>query len=366
MKFTIIRGKFLDALKTVQNIVPGKASMQILQNVHIEAADGRLVLMTTDLSMTVKNSVECDVEEPGKTTLPVKLLALTIAKAAEGPVKVEIGQDNLAVVSAGSAVFKIAGLPETDFPKYAGNGDSFSITVPQMALRELLRKTHYAAWQEEGRNGIRGVLMSLKEGKLTMVATDGRRLALAETEVDIPAGAETDITLPIRSISELLRILGSSDSKETVVYLRENYACFAFGNVEFTTKLVADPYPDYRQVIPQDFAQSAVIDRQLFIEAIERASVMFIDSKNPTHLVFADNQLIVSSGTSELGEARDIVPIKYAGERVETSFDPVFLLEPLKAIDDNEITMEMNNGVMPFAMKCSIPFLYVIMPLRYS
>ncbi len=366
MKFTIIRSKFLEALKTVQNIVGGKASMQILQNVHIEAAEGKLVLTTTDLSITVKSSVECDVQEPGKTTLPVRLLSLTMAKAAEGPVKVEINDEDLAVVSAGSAVFKIAGLPEKDFPKTVSDSDTFSIAMQQNVLREMLRKTHYAASQDESRRNIQGVLLSFKEGKLTMVATDGRRLALVDSEVEIPAGGERDITLPNRSIAELLRILGTTGGTDAVIYIRENFATFNLGTVEFTTKLVSDPYPDFRQVIPRDFSQSAVIDRQLFIEAIERASVMFMDVKNSTRLVFADNQLIVSSSSSELGEARDIVPIKYAGERIETSFDPVFLLEPLKAIDDNEITMDMNDGILPFVIRCSVPFLYVIMPLRFT
>lgn len=364
MKFTIIRSRLLDAVKTVQNIVAGKASVQILQNVRVVAEDGRLELTTTDLTITVKHSVECSVDVPGKTTIPVRLLFLTMSKAAEGPVTIETGDDNLSVISAGSAVFKIAGLPEKEYPQTVAEDDSFCYTIPQSTLREMLRKTHYAATQEEQRRNIQGVLMSFRAGKLTMVATDGRRLALVDNEVEIPAGGERDVTIPNRSITELMRILEAGDGKEAKIYLRNTQAYFDLGETGFSTKILSDPYPDYKPVIPGSLAEHAEIDRQLLIEALERTSVMFFAKKNAAHLVFADNQLIVSSNSSDLGEARDIIPIKFSGSRIEVCVDPVFLIEPLKAIDDNEVTIELNDGISPFVLKCGIPFIYVLMPLR--
>ena len=235
MKFSIIRSKFLDSLKNVQNIVAGKASLQILQNVRIEAGEGRIILTTTDLSITVKASAECDIAEPGATTLPVRLLFLTVSKMSEGIVTVEVDASDRAVVSGGSAVFKISGLPERDFPKIEQEDDSFAYTIPQPVLREMLRKTHYAASTDETRRNLQGVLFSFKEGKLTMVATDGRRLALVENEIEIPAGGERDVILSTRSIVELLRILGSGEGSVTM-YLRKTQVHFDFGEIAFSSK----------------------------------------------------------------------------------------------------------------------------------
>ena len=175
MKFKAIRSKFLDGLKSVQNIVAGKGSLPILQNVMIESAERSIRLTTTDLDISIKAEVECEVLEGGSTTLPVKLLFTSITKAAEGEVEIEVDSQERATIKAGSARFKLQGMPASEFPQLPEEGDAFSYTIPQATIREMLRKTSYAASQDDTRRMLKGVLMSFKDEKLTEGASRSSR-----------------------------------------------------------------------------------------------------------------------------------------------------------------------------------------------
>lgn len=364
MKFKIVRSKFLDGLKTVQNIVPSKGALQIIQNVLLEAKDGKLYMTTTDLDISIRCSVECEIEADGATTLPAKLLVNTIAKAPEGVIEVEVDAQDRAVIKAGSSTSKMVGLSVVDYPKLPVDGDSFEYILPQLTLREMLRKTSYAASQDDTRKTLKGVLMSFKDGKLTMVATDGRRLALVEHEIELPAEAEKDVILPSKVVGELQRALANDG--DVHITIERTQIAFRINETKVYSKVLDEIYPNYRQVIPKEMNEHISVDRQLLLSALDRATVMTMDESNSTKLTFDSNQLIVSSQTAEVGETRDIVPVKYDGARIEITFNPSFVMDPLKAIDEDEIVIELRDGTSPALIKCSIPFLYVMMPLRVS
>ena len=364
MKIKIIRSKFIEGLKKVQNIVAGKGSLQIIQNAMLDAKDGKLSLVTTDLDISIKSTVECEIVEAGATTLPVKLLSSTIASCAEGVVELETDVQDRARISAGSASFKLSGMSVADFPALPSAEDAFSYTLPQATLRELLRKTSYAVSQDETRKTLKVVLMSFKDGKLTMVATDGRRLALVEHEIDFPAAAEKDIILPSKVVAELQRSL--SGDGEVKVKIEKSQVSFNLGDTQIYSKLLDEIYPNYRQVIPSNYREKVEVDRKLLLDALDRASVMTMEESSSTRLTFDSNQLLVSSIAADIGEAKDIVPIKYSGEKIEIVFNPSYVKDPLKAIDEDEITIELTSGSTPAVIRCSVPFLYVMMPLRIN
>jgi len=362
MKFNIIRSKFIEGLKAVQNVVNSKASLPVLQNVLLESEGKVLRMTTTDLDISIVCEVECETEEPGKTTLPVKLLFNSISCADEGVIGIEVNEEEKAKIRAGSANFKLTGLSEVNFPRLPSDETSYEYSVSQTVLKEMLRKTAYAASQDDTRRTLKGVLMSFRSNKLTMVATDGRRLALVENEMEVPVDAEKDIILPPKTVQELQRSRGSEGDIKVMV--QNTQVRFTLGNISIFSKLVDDTYPNYKQVIPQSFAQSIVIDRQLFVNALERASVMSMDEAHSTKLRFSNGTLTVSAAASDIGEAKDEVPIKYSGDEIEAMFNPTYIMQCLNAIDDDEISIEINNGQSPAAIKCSVAFIYVIMPLR--
>ena len=186
-----------------------------------------------------------------------------------------------------------------------------------------------------------------------------------EHEIELPEDAQKDIILPTKVVSELQRSLtGDGDARITI---EKSQVSFNLGETRLYSKLLDEVYPNYRQVIPASCTEHVVVDRQLLLSALDRVSVMTQDESNSTCLTFDSNQLTVaSSKNSEAGSARDLVPIKYDGAKIEITFNPSFVMDPLKAIDEDEVTIELNNGNSPALIKCSVPFLYVMMPLRIN
>ena len=362
MKFKIVRSKFFEGLKAVQNVVASKGSLPVLQNVLIETAENSLKLTTTDLDLSISCSVECEVVEQGATTMPVKLLSSSVMKLAEGVVEFDVDANERALIISGNAKYRLAGLPASDFPQLPQEDGAYSYRLSSQMLRNMIRKTAYAAAQDDTRRTLKGVLMSFKEGKLTMVATDGRRLALMEHEFEFPKTEERDIVLPSKAVQELQRSLLNEGDVEMSV--QASQIKFKFGEVNIYSKLMDDAYPNYRQVIPNETAQTVQVDRQLLLDALDRASVMTMDESHSTKLIFEGNKLTVTSAASDIGEASDEVDIKYAGERIEVLFNPSYVMDPLKAIDDDEVKINLNDGHSPAVIKCAEPFLYVLMPLR--
>ena len=148
--------------------------------------------------------------------------------------------------------------------------------------------------------------------------------------------------------------------------VQKSQICFRLGNVMIYSKLMEDAYPNYRQVIPKETAEHISVDRQLLLDALDRASVMTMDEAHSTKLIFSSGKLTVSSTASDIGEAKDEVAIKYAGPTIEIMFNPTYVMDCLKAVDDDEVSININDGHSPAVITCSIPFLYVIMPLRIS
>lgn len=363
MKFSIVRSKFLEGLRSVQNIVAGKTSSPVMQNVFIRAEGSSIRLTTTDIDISINCEVECEVAEPGATTLPVKILANMVSCSAEGVIDVEVAEGERATIRAGSAKFRLVGIDAREFPTLPSDDGAFAYSVSQATIKEMLRKTAYAASQDETRRTLRGVMMTFKDGNLTMVATDGRRLALVETGYEFPAEQEREVILPSKTVAELQRALASEG--DVLVKIQKSQISFNLGNVQIYSKLVDDAYPNYKQVIPSACEKTIDVDRQLLVTAIERVSVMS-NELHSTKLRFADNLLVVSSAASDIGEAKDEVPIKFEGEEIEIMFNPAYLLDALKAIDDDEVKICLNNGHSPAVIKCSVPFIYVIMPLRVN
>ena len=363
MKFSIVRSKFLEGLRSVQNIVASKTSSPIMQNVYIEARGASIRLTTTDIDISINCEVQCEVTEPGATTLPVKILASMVSCSAEGVIEVEVGEGERARIRAGSTKFRLVGISANEFPSLPSDDDAYVYTVQQATIKEMLRKTAYAASQDETRRTLRGVMLAFKNGRITMVATDGRRLALVEKDYDFPVEEEREMIIPSKTVAELQRAMASEG--DVMIRVQQSQVSFNLGNIQIYSKLVDEKYPNYTQVIPTACEKTIDVDRQQLVTAIERVNVMSSEVHS-TKLRFADNLLVVSSAASDIGEAKDEVPIKFEGEEIEIMFNPSFLLEALKAIDDDEVKICLNNGHSPAIIKCSVPFIYVLMPLRVN
>lgn len=363
MKIKLIKSTFVTAMKHVQNVTSKKPTLQIVANVHMVAKDNELTLTATDLDVSCIAKVACEVVEEGATTLPARLLLLALQKMPEGEVEIDSNMNDIAKVLAGNSVYNINGLPAKDFPALPVIEDPDKYTLPQVTLREMFRKVVYATSKDETRRILKGVLMSFKDGKLTMVGTDGRRLSLIEYGLETN-GHDHDIILPPNAIGEVVGSLGTDGDCE--IAIEGCQVSFTMGNVKVYSKLIDDIYPNYGQVIPKDNDKSCKIDRAMFAEAIDRVAI-FSDAATNATVKFSlkDGEMTITSATHDVGDAKDVIPVKFDGE-LEILFNPFYILDVLKAIDDDEVDFVFKNGASPVIIKCSVPFLGVVMPVRIN
>jgi len=365
MKFSVEKDLLLEALQKAQSIVKPKTPMPILSNVLIEAEEeGTLTLTTTDQEMSVRMRVPATVEEPGATTVPVRRLFGICHGLVSPQVDVWVSDDQVTNVYAGSFSGKLEGLSPEDFPPLPSFEESFSYEIDQGVLKGLLQKTAYAASTDESRAILNGSLLSFRENKLTVVCTDGRRLALAEQELNLPADAEMEVVAPTKTVNELIRTLDEEGS--ATIKASATQIAIEFGDTFIISKLIDGTYPNYRQVIPAQCEERLAIERETFLAAIQRVSRLLEDQASSVRLDIAENRIELLAFAPEIGEAKDVVPIKYSGEKISIAFNPAFLMAPLKHLESDEIYLELSDELSPGVIKSNVPFLYVIMPIRVA
>ncbi len=365
MRFSVSKDILLAGLQTVQNVVSSRTTLPILANVRIQAEEGKLRFTTTDLDVGVTCSIDAAVERFGGTTLPVKRLAGIVRELPQGgEVHVDVDSKNIASIRCGQIFFKIHGLPSEEFPPFPEFSESKIFTLKQADVKDALRKTSYAISSDETRYVLNGILFSFKDSRLTMVATDGRRLGLVDLEVEFPQSDEVDLIVPTKCITEVARLCG--DSGELKMYVTQNQVAFDIGATRLVSKLVEGNYPNYRQVIPSEVRERVTLERELFLSAVHRVSLLSSEKSNSVKLIFTKNNLEIAANTPDVGEAKESIAVVYKGPDMAIAFNPEYLMAPLRALPNDEVFLDLIDEMSPGVVKIQSPFLYVIMPMRVS
>jgi len=364
MKIKVTKALFLEGLQMVQNVVGTRSTLPILSNVLLTTDKGKLWLSTTDLEVSVRCGIDAEIQKDGESTLPVRRLTSIIRELPDTTIEIDIAENNIATIKCDSSFFKIIGLSEEEFPRVSTLEGKCCHHLNQGTVKEMLRKTSYAASADETRYILNGVLMSFKGNKLIIVATDGRRLALIEHEVEFPKEAEIDVVLPTKAVTELLHAL--KDDGDLKVYVGENQITFEFENAFIASKLIEGTYPNFRQVIPSGCEERITVERESLLTALKRVSLLTTEKSNATKLIFAKNKLVVSTNTPDVGEAQETIPIKYSGKEITVAFNPEYVMDSLRNLSNDEIFIELTDDLSPGVIKCDIPFLYVLMPMRIN
>lgn len=362
MKIQCNKADFTEALQVVHSIVSGKGTLPILSNVLMEAAGDEVVLTTTDLEMGIRKNFKAKVTKEGAITLPAKRLHAIMRELPVEEVTLETGEQGEAVIRYRGSYFKILGLPKEEFPPFPDFKKQQSVTIPQSALKKAIRTTHYAVSHDESRYVLNGICMIMEKGKISAVATDGRRLAQCKLKANIEGGPQ--IIIPTKAILELSRIL--SDEGDAVLYIGNNQLAIDMEQCCLVSRLIEGHYPNYSQVIPQKCDCSFFLSREELLSATRRVALLTSDTSNSMKLTFSKNRLALSTNTPEVGEAKEELTISYAGEERSIAFNPHYLIDALKNLVDEEVVFEMQDGLNPGVVKSGDSFLYVIMPIRLS
>lgn len=375
MKFKIHRDHFATGLQQVLNVVGSRATMPILSNVLIQAEGNQLSLTTTNLDLGIRCRIQADVETPGGITLPVRKLATIIKALPNAEVEVDASSGNQAKITSGGSLFRMTGISEDEFPPLPSFADQHIFNLKQDEVVGMLKNVSYAQSKDENRYILNGVFFSFKDDQLTLVATDGRRLALCSKEVAVAEDNAGDLILPAKTVDELQRLLGQGDGVK--VTFSDRQVAFEIqiavdddsglkDNIYLVSKIVEGKYPDYKQVIPKETENRIKIERELLAECVQRAALVTSDKNNSVKLKLTDNLLEIKGSSPEYGESHESMAISYEGPEVTVAFNPQFLLDPLKALAQDEVYFEFKDELSPGVFKTLDSFLCVIMPLRLN
>ena len=375
MKFKINQDHFSNGLQQVLNVVASRSTMPILSNVLIEAEEGHISLTTTNLDLGIRCRIKADVSDTGSITLPVRKLATIVKELPVNEVFLETSDKNQAKITSGGSLFKIMGIGSEEFPPLPTFENRKVFELSQDEIVNMLKSVSYAQSTDENRYILNGVYFNFADEKLTLVATDGRRLGLTGLELEVSEENAGSLILPAKTVAELERLMGKGEKVN--IAFNDRQAAFEIGldeagdsglvdHLYLVSKIVEGNYPNYRQVIPKETEHRVKIERELMLECVHRAALVTSDKSNSVKIKISKNLLEISGQSTEYGESHESMAIAYDGPEVQVAFNPQFLMEPLKALTKDEVFFEFKDELSPGLFKTLDNFICVIMPLRLN
>ena len=367
MRLTISREKLQEGLNAVTASIPGKTTLPVLANILVETTDRGIKLSGTDLDIAVSTEVVADVETPGAVTIPAKKLSEIARELPPAPVRIAAIGEQRITLECGRSRFKLLGLPRDEFPTFPAVRFDESWRIRSGDLQKLISHTAFAVSTEESRPILNGVLWELRPDRMSMVATNGHRLAKMNVPIASDSAPSNDFIVPPKALEQVRRLFPAEEELE--IGRGENHIGFRSPFTAVYTRLIEGPYPNYEQVIPKDNDRVAIADKASLVSALKRMSVVASDQTHRIRLSFNAGMLKFSVQTPDLGEAQDELPIRFSGDQLDIGFNASYLLEILRYIptDDVRITLkapERAATLEPEGWTDPASYLCLVMPLR--
>ena len=358
----------LNPLQVGCGIVERRHTLPVLANVLFRKTADTLTLTSTDIEIQIKTQLAVtDNGEDVSTTVNAKKL-LDILKSLPDAKDVALNlKDNKLAISSGKSKFNLQTLPANDFPEMAKTGDfSHKIELKQKSLTALLNKADYAMAVQDIRYYLNGMLMIVEGNQLSVVATDGHRLAYANTITEQDLGEKKEFILPRKTVMELQRLLKDND-EEVTIELSNNQIRFTFHNIELTSKLVEGKFPDYQKVIPKDYTKAVHINRQVLQQALQRVAILSNEKFKGVRCLVETNTIKVSSTNTDQENALEELDVDYDGDALDIGFNVHYLLDVLGNQKTENIILNLGNSAnqsVLITVQDDEAFKYVVMPMR--
>ncbi|HMU55560.1 MAG TPA: DNA polymerase III subunit beta [Nitrospira sp.] len=374
MKVRIGRDELLTGLQRVQGVVEKRNTMPILSNILLEAKQEGTEIIATDLEIGMRGLYKATVQKTGGITLSARKLYEIIKELPSGDIEITSGENNWTSIQAGKSQFKIVGLPSADYPALPTIEREGLIPLSGAGLLELIRKTLFAAGDNDARYILNGLLVTLisadRKTTLRLVGTDGHRLAVAEQDLGKPESKsvpqEIKAIIPKKAAHEMRRLLEEGGDGEPLIGFTKNLMIFRKSGLLLTSRLMEGNYPNYQQVIPKESNRRINVNRLELESALRRVSVLSRDKANAVKLSFAPGRLSLFSSSPDYGEATEDLPARYEGEALNTGFNARYLLDVLGVMDGETLSLQMDNPLSPcLIQEAESPgFKCVVMPIK--
>jgi DNA polymerase-3 subunit beta len=376
MELTVGKADLQKELQLCQGVVEKRSTIPILSNVLLKAADGRLQIAATDLDVTILSSCGARITTPGGVTIEAKRLFDVVRSMPDEDVHFTLQENNSMLIESGTAKFRLLGLPAEDYPTLPTVDVAEAYTIPLDELKTMVGKVKFAITHEETRFQLNGALLKIQPNKMEMVATDGHRMALINFPSGITGkgkkGNDLTILIPRKALDEILR-LESTEDGSVRFGVSENQLYFDAGDRRLMARMIDVNFPNYMEVISRDNDRRVMVDRERLLSTIKRISLVANERTRAVRFDFAPGKLTVSSTNPELGDARETVPIDYAGQPFFVGLNAAYVMDFLSATDTASVSLDLKDENSqcigrPASTSEDLPYdyLYVVMPMRLA
>jgi DNA polymerase-3 subunit beta len=365
MKVICNRGALQEALNIAGIVSSARTPKPVLQCVKLTATEDRLTIAATDLEVAIRYSdTQVQVETPGETLVPADRLRDIVRESIDDTLSIELAGEQLSI-KGGDSHFKIFTQNPAEFPPVPGFEGEADFKVQGKQLKQLISQTLFAAAKEAARYAFNGVLMTVKNKRLILVATDGRRLALAKGDL-MEAENVADLgnaIVPAKTMNLVDKLI--SDPDEAIsVKLTENQIIFHTADATLTSNLIEGQFPPYEDVLPKECDRKMIAGTADLLSAVRRSALLITNDSKGVKLAFTKSGLTLSSRNPEAGEATINFAGKFEGADIEIGFNPIFITDALKVVNTDEVSFEMRAANLAGLLKGGNNFSYVIMPVN--
>lgn len=364
MKFIINKEVILDALQKVLGPTTSKQNFPILNSVLIASTGNKLKFTATDLDITIIVFKEANVLEKGKIAVPMKRFISIIRELPSGEITIELAKNNL-LISCGKIEFRISTLNPAEFPQIEEEKEASLIKLNPVSLEEMIRMTSFCVGYEDVNYVLNGILFDITKDTITLVATDGKRLSFIKKQ--LPPNQpeiETKISfiLPIKAVNELYKLIKEKE-EDVFLFVKDNKVGLDFKDTQFITRPIDGEFPNYTQYVPNENKDKMVVDKQKFLLALRRADLLSTQDYQGVKIELKKDSLVVFKSTPQLGEVKEVVAARYTGASIEIGFNPGYLIDVLKNLNDTEINFEFFGTDKPAVLRKE-GFVYLILPMK--
>ncbi len=363
MRFNTTREMLLKGIQSVQNAINTKSTLPILSNILIETKGNSTVFTATDLDMgiVVETPIKPSVE--GAITVPAKKFMDIVKELPDKEeISVSVKKNNMVHIECGANTFKIMGLLKDEYPQLPEFKNKEQIVLQQKKLKQMLKMTSFAISNDEARYVLNGVLVAIKPNCIRLAATDGRRLAVVEDKMQLPKTLERKLIVPTKTIDELMRILG--DDGDVKIFLGENQVLFDLGATKVVSRLIEGEFPNYEQVIPKEAKEKVGIGNEAFLSALRRVALFTNPDSMGVKMDLDNNKMVLSKSMPYLGEARVEMAVDYKGKAFPIGFNPNYLIDALKNIEEESVNLELTDSEKPGVIRIGSDYIYVVLPMQ--
>ena len=370
MEFTVSKADLVRELSLSQGVVEKKTTIPILSNVLVEAADGSIQLTATDLELGVRVSCPARVKKHGAGTIPAKKLLDYVRLLPDSDLDVKIQENHWASLTCGRSRTRIAGMSRESFPELPKMPEVMA-QIPVKVLAGMISRTIFAISMEESRFTLNGALLLLKPTGIVMVATDGHRLAMVESALEMPSiVGQYRALMPRKAMAEVLKLGAEAGADAAIEFSGDdNHLFFRLGERLLLSRKLTGNFPDYERVLPKEHPYAIPIAREELRAAVERVSQFSDERSRAIRAKFAPGELSVHSSLSDTGESEETLAVEYAGEPMEIGFNATYILDFLRAIPEEQVTFLVRDPnsageLRPAGGAESSNYRYVVMPMR--